>query len=759
MTSISNYLPARTASFSAAGSSSNQSVAKNEQAIVSDLIRDIRHGNHLTLDQNIFSRLLPPKEQFAQSDPQKVWEGFNEELLTSVLEAMNEGRVDSIVDTEGNTHKKLAMSDFCRKLYQKSEDLHKSKTIEASMEKTLAKHSAADKKIVQDFVSQSVDFISSNSSNARKILQNKIDNGEIPQSLQQPIEDFLADVESSMPKVISDIKKDMAQRRAELGEPCAHGQVAITTCSAGGAHKSIAKDLKGQFDQRGIESQLINETDLYLNDGLSKTTGIAFGHIYNEIIQKRDNPGYGENLRKLSAHLNDYIPDDRIDILRYKVGDAEKIISTNHYGHNQRLASESTEEGKMNQVTWILCDYGRFTTRLENKIKAMMDNKLEGFRFSTPDPDIFLAYGQSDEHNLLVSGESDKSKAMFQHLSQLLQQAEKKRPQSTAGARISPDKGELFVSNDLRDQFNKLITKSSYPVDDSFSSSIDKKGIESIKNHYGIPVESKLVTISMGAQGVGGEIEAYIRAFVDDAKKQLEMNPQSELPNVSIMALCGKNTQLANSVVNAFNESIEAIDNESIKESVVNAFSIKPQGWVQSGKPMAELMKASDLFVSKPGGRTVAELESSKTPTSLKVLPSHFWEFGNVAFMKEQGLASTTDDGQPLQQLKDAINTRENQHKLAENSQKIDKLKYQILELYQQYGQLIEHGLDHPEAKDCADSIKELQQQLDKLESGPKQASSLAGIAPSNHFARSVVKKIAQESIEKMLKKRLEVNA
>jgi len=740
--------------FSLTTTPSDREVTQDKQTVVARMIHNIRHGNHLTIDQSIFSLLLPSTENFSKSNPQEIWSGFNEDLLSSLLEAMDEGRVDSIVDKDGKKHDKLVMSSFGRKLYQKSEDLHKSKKIEECMEKVLDKCSDKDKRTVNNFILENVDFISSNCKNARKILKSKVDNKEIPDHVSKLIEVFFADIESSMPKVISDLKKEMSKREDELGKPCLDGEIAITTCSAGGAHKAIAKDLKKQFDERGISSQLINETDLYLKDGLAKTTGIAFGHIYNEIVQKRDNPEYGEALRNLSAHLNDFIPDDRIDILRYKVGDASNIISTNHYSHNQRLASENTEAGEMNQVTWILCDYGRFTTRLEAPIKNMMENKPEGFRFSTPDPDIFLAYGQSDEHNLLVSQEADKSRGMFKNMTKLLDQAEISRPNSTAHAGINTSKSEIFMSDDLKDEFNRLITYSSYPIDDSFSTT-DKKAIENTKLNYGIPADSKLVTISMGAQGVGGEIEGYVREFIDDAKKQLETDPEAELPNVCIMALCGKNTELANSVIKAFDQAISEIDNESIRENIAASFSIKAQGWVQSGGPMADLMKASDLFVSKPGGRTVAELEGSKTPTALKVLPSHFWEFGNVAFMKEQGLAKTTAEGKPLRQLRDAIDTREQQHKLSENAQKIDKIKYQILELYQRYGQLIEHGSNHSDVKECIDSIIDHERQLEELESKPKQHSYMEGIVPSSQFARNIAKEIAQVSIESILKKRL----
>lgn len=61
MVYISNQFTDRAGSFSRAASRSNKNTTQDEKTIISNLIRDIRHGNHLELDQNVFSRLLPSK--------------------------------------------------------------------------------------------------------------------------------------------------------------------------------------------------------------------------------------------------------------------------------------------------------------------------------------------------------------------------------------------------------------------------------------------------------------------------------------------------------------------------------------------------------------------------------------------------------------------------------------------------------------------------------------------------------------------------
>lgn len=712
-------------------------------------------NTNIVLTQDVFSRLLPSPEQFKSADPHAVWRGFDDTLLDSVLAAFKSGRIEKIIDRKGVGIDKIEMSILCNALYRKSEDLDKSKVAEMCFKKVFdspigKSNGQVYQKQAAQFVEDHMDQISSNCSNARKIIRTQLHQAQLSPELADQLNCFMDEMEREMPAVLRNIKAEMSKRAFELGQPCTARDIAITTCSAGGAHKSIAKDLESQLKERGLNAAQINETDLYLNDSLSKTIGLAFGSIYNEIIQKRNNPKYGEKLRQLFIYLNDFIPDDRANILRYKVGDAQRVISTNHYGHNQRLASENSDPRKMTDVSWIICDFGRFTTRLDTSIKKMMDNDLDGYSFFVPDPSMILHLGQSPEQNLLLATGTGESENVFAKILQLLKHADEVSPGITTGAGISLKKEGSFQKGELLQELNRMIVQSAYPIDDSFSALPTREGIKNTKATFNIPTEAKLVTVAMGAQGLGGEIESCVTQFVNDAAKTMAYSPGHALPRVHILALCGQNELLMQSVANSYQRDLDGIPDEDIRRSVMNAVTVQSQGWVSAGKPMAELMKASDLFVTKPGGRTVAELERTQTPTLLKVIPSHFWEFGNVAFMQSQGLATTLGDKTPLLSLHDACRKKNRQIDAAENYAKVERLSLGLTHLYEKYGQYVSvRATGSPDAHDCLNKIKNSEFELAQLKA--EQPMHREGIMLTNEVARKIVKERAQRVISEAL--------
>lgn len=148
------------------------------------------------------------------------------------------------------------------------------------------------------------------------------------------------------------------------------------------------------------------------------------------------------------------------------------------------------------------------------------------------------------------------------------------------------------------------ITVSGIPVHPKFFSQTDKK---SLRAKYELSHESPAILISAGSLGVT-PLESVIQELC-----KIESNFQ-------IMAVCGKNEEL-----------------KSQLESQIpaNPRLTKVFGFVDF---MDELMSASDLLITKPGGITVSESLAVGLPMVL-IEPIPGQEEANADYLVEQGVA------------------------------------------------------------------------------------------------------------------------
>ncbi len=160
----------------------------------------------------------------------------------------------------------------------------------------------------------------------------------------------------------------------------------------------------------------------------------------------------------------------------------------------------------------------------------------------------------------------------------------------------------------------KQLVRLDFPVRESFfPASHEEKVI--IRKNLRVPDDAYVVKLAMGQNGLSKDIKKILNRMQKEEKKlKKEMH---------VFVVCGKNTQLK-----------KELDKFHTKGKV----HVHNLGFLNE-KEMAEIDRASDVWITKPGGSTSAELVQTQKQMLYEINPAHPWEQKNANFLQKLGLA------------------------------------------------------------------------------------------------------------------------
>ncbi len=172
------------------------------------------------------------------------------------------------------------------------------------------------------------------------------------------------------------------------------------------------------------------------------------------------------------------------------------------------------------------------------------------------------------------------------------------------------DKDPMFKKKPLKKQLERL----DFPVRKSFAPAT-KNEKNAIRDKLQVPHNAHVVKLAMGQNGLSDDIKSILNRIQREEKKLKK--------ELHVFVVCGKNAQL---------------------KADLDAFPAKGKVHVHTlgfleEKEMAEIDKASDVWITKPGGSTSAELVQTQKQMLFEINEAHPWEQKNAKFLQKLGLA------------------------------------------------------------------------------------------------------------------------
>lgn len=547
------------------------------------------------VSQEDFSALIPKEMLTEQKGNPKLWEFFDESVLDELLLALDRDEITSIVTQDGTVYPKMVFSStFERKLYENSQDLKKAKIIAQAYERHL-EHSnltEAQKYKLQQKLIKYTDYIGVRQGNIKKILKQSPTLDFLTQNeWEKSIRPFLAEISIHMKDMLKELNQEDAKQATVTPE-----QVVITTTASGGAHLSIARVIQESLDKRNIPHVVVNESHLISQDKLSQCIGIPRRDLFNKVCQQSDRMSYGKKLKKLDDKLSIFIPDNQMDNFRKAIGNSEIIVSTSHHPDNIRCVAEN---GK--RVCFQVCDYGELPDKLEKIAKTTTKYNLSGITFHAP----------SKNSSLRVK----KGKPL----------AYPQTKETPASKQEKPIKSQEVIYKN----YEHFVRVNRYPVHKAFRIQLSASDIINVKTNFHLRPEARLWVMTMGSQGVGGILEKYIDQVIEGSIKDVE---RGEFELLDIAILCGANTPMMKSITRYTEQKLqEACANHppEVYATLQQRLQFKPFPRIDLSE-VALLGKASDAYLSKPGGGTTGEALEGEFPMIIHKEEKHPWEFGNI---------------------------------------------------------------------------------------------------------------------------------
>lgn len=568
------------------------------------------HGIFVT--KEIFSRLFPKNFIEAAAGPGKMgqpelWDDshFDKEILDKLLTALEEGRVQSIESDEGVFTKLSYDSNFHAELHKKSLDYDKSTIIAKSFKNHLNHLPKKDKIKLKKTLAKYIDYVGVDQSNIKKILKKSESTSSIfiSEEGKECLNKFLDEITTGIRQIVSQRVQMGEQERLAEGAPLiGEDTVAITTTSSGGAHLSIASVLQTNLAKRNIPHAIINESHLVKKDNLQRFTKLHRNEVFNKVSQQSQQMTYGKKLKKLDDYLNQFYPDESSDVFRGAVGNATYVLSTSHHPDNVRVVAE---HGKT--IYFQVCDFGHLSEKLHEVARVVAKYSLSNIFFFTPSERSTLQLTEKAPQGLPPAA-----------------------PNTNASALALPPELEKYKERYENYQRVSLLTQ--YPIHEAFTREISKAEIEQFKEKYQLRQEAKLWAMTMGSQGVGGILFKYIDQVIRGAIKEIQTGKSVELEKgLDVIILCGANQALHKELNEYYDRAmVENCQGDAqllvqLREYV--HFTSMPKLKLEE---MAIVGKASDAFLSKPGGGTTAEVLLGEFPMLIHREEKHFWEFGNI---------------------------------------------------------------------------------------------------------------------------------
>jgi len=177
-------------------------------------------------------------------------------------------------------------------------------------------------------------------------------------------------------------------------------------------------------------------------------------------------------------------------------------------------------------------------------------------------------------------------------------------------------------------QFQRL----DFPVRESFTAPTPD-AIQAARTKHGIEKEAIVCKIAMGQSGITRLIEHILQ--------QLEQELRTTKERLHVFVICGNNSDLQKRLQASLQNSKQAV------------FAIR--GFLEE-EEMAEIDRASDVWITKPGGATSAELLQMGKQMLYVIEPNHPWEKANAAYLTTMQRAAKFSPQKPLlQQLRERM--------------------------------------------------------------------------------------------------------
>lgn len=619
------------------------------------------------LSQSRLSRLIPEplKAKDAKGAPE-MWEEVDEKELDEIIALLSSGACESIETRDGQYVTKIRFnSEFEHDLYKHSYDLKKAKIIAEAFDACLvgSKLNQVDVNNLKEVLVKHIDFIGVNNGNIRKIIRGHEDLLSMIKNKEkmEAIDRFLSEVSAKMDKMLNEIPPKLKEN-----------QIAILTTSSGGAHISLSKVLDKSLNEAkegvlerdeegGKRAAVVNESDLYRDDALYKCIGISRADVFNKVSQQSGKMDYGKKLKRLDDLLNMYIPNNKPDQMRAELGHASLVVSVSHHPEEVTAIAERAK-----RVCFQVCDYGELPDKFDEIVETVTKYGLDGIVFCAPSsrsvftqiPGVSLQPGtieglrkKEDVRVVLptqsavgldenvASGDMEVDSAASKSGSDLLDGS------FLGSFKKNIDDKKKAAQEKYQKEYQHFVRTHRYPVSKNYL--MEKRALESqmsdLRKELGIREGARLWTMTMGSQGIGGLLYHYIDDVIDGVFNDLKEGKQVAPLDVAI--LCGRNTALVDKLTSYAKEKIEKRNKElqqlqqnqkTKKIDIGNILVFKPLGFIEPEK-CAILCKASEAFLSKPGGGTSAEMLLGEVPMYIHEDKKHKWERGNIEELKFKG--------------------------------------------------------------------------------------------------------------------------
>ncbi|MCE5294257.1 MAG: hypothetical protein LLF94_06545 [Chlamydiales bacterium] len=196
----------------------------------------------------------------------------------------------------------------------------------------------------------------------------------------------------------------------------------------------------------------------------------------------------------------------------------------------------------------------------------------------------------------------------------------------------------------------KQLVRVDFPVRESFKPANSKQKAE-LRRSLNIPYNAYVVKLAMGQNGLAKDMKKILIALKKD-KKKLKKKP------MYVFVVCGKNEMLKK-------ELKKYAKSKGKLRIAILGFLDEQQ--------MAIVDRSSDVWITKPGGSTSAELLQVQKQMLYDINPAHPWEKTNAKFLESMHLAKKLERKKSLVKQ---IMSRVKYHKKL-NKKEIPKSKWQ----------------------------------------------------------------------------------
>jgi len=177
-------------------------------------------------------------------------------------------------------------------------------------------------------------------------------------------------------------------------------------------------------------------------------------------------------------------------------------------------------------------------------------------------------------------------------------------------------------------KIEQQLLRMDFPVRESFKP-VTKKKMDALREKLGVPSRAIMCKLAMGQNATTEQMNRIL--------KQLMKEEENLKRAIYFFVICGKNTSLQQKLTKFVHTNIKTHSNVHFKIC----------GFMEE-KEMAEIDCAADIWITKPGGSTCAELLQTQKQMLYVISKSHSWEVTNAEYLKKHRLAEKLDCKKPI---------------------------------------------------------------------------------------------------------------